>query len=849
MQKYINNGFGSYYQQVSKDSSFTGFFRVLDTLVKITVQILKDAGIELFFLLLFWIIVTKMSQGRDLIVSLFEPDSIYTGWRVVYTVLSAVCLSVSMWIVPAFLFQQRDKRNAGRPGYRSIFREHLFFAHRVLPLIPFWLLAFVLFNGKYTWLWFSLYSLLQLGLLYVFNAKVKGANQRLVFAGVVMVLLVAAILVFWINYENTYLVAKVWLVIILYLLAFLMHFVYHHVDVELLKEHDMAERDENNTIRRYPVNSSFYFFIVLVHLVMIFILFIAKRISYAPESILLYIISLYVFMIDLFVYVINVTHKRKIIATSVIVIIALIYLSPWAHLNLKHFSIDRIDRTSILKGRQRLSFEDRYQKLKDKIANDTSTEPYPIVLISGEGGGSRGALWFSQNLINFDYLTQGRFRDHIFSVSTVSGSSVGLETVFSFWEKTKPGPIDSAWLDVPFKVYTNNFVGSSVNGLLLTDLWKSFIPGDWTRDRNSLLQREEAYVTDTAWRGVLHQNQANLSADSFLLGDDFMNFFYERKGNGIDFKDKPLVLINTCRSNDGRRGIITPVKLVDSVFSDAVDIGGYLYEDLFFKNTKSKDTSARNISFEQACNTSELFPLFSAPMYYDGLGSFVDGGYHENSGLKTTLDVCQKLQRLLSNDPPRDGYGKKKACKIYIVYLKNSPGGKNLYEPLPSEPPFELPLKALSNQPFTGSESFFEERARLMDTTGLQFIQLQLDNKFVADSMEKSYVAAKNGRGKIEHEILRDITGGKDSILNFPLARWLSKSVSRRIRLVSIPIKPKARLNCDDREMIKLLYQIQKRYALSDVAQGPIAAWDPVHKRDLIRDKEEIIKLPRCVDK
>jgi hypothetical protein len=124
-------------------------------------------------------------------------------------------------------------------------------------------------------------------------------------------------------------------------------------------------------------------------------------------------------------------------------------------------------------------------------------------------------------------------------------------------------------------------------------------------------------------------------------------FFYQRSGDSLYFADRPLVFINSCRSNDGRRGIISPVKLTDDVFNDAVDIAGYLYEDSLcnYKNSKLCYTNKSNISFGQACNLSELFPLFSAPAFIDSLGSFVDGGYHENSGLKTTLDVYLQLKK------------------------------------------------------------------------------------------------------------------------------------------------------------------------------------------------------------
>lgn len=851
MQEHFNNGFFSCWKVLRRANPLKGFFGDLQTAFHLIGQIFRDAGVELFFLLLFWIIITKMSQGRDIVVSLFEPEGLYSDGRIFYTILAVMSLSLSMWLIPAFLFQLRDNKNNNRRRYKSIFRQHVFFIHRVIPLVPFWLLAFVLFNGKYTWLWFLLFSAGELGLLWLFYGLFNNWKQRRIAGAVLIVTLMIAMIIFFRVFETTYLTAKIVFSIVLYLLAFITYIGYHQADAEILKEHDQ-EIQERNPVKRYSINSIIYFALALLHVFIVFKLFRTARISLAPESILLYIFSLNVFAIDLFVYLTNITPKIKVIVGTILLIVFILFLTPLLNFNLSHYTVDRIKYQTVLHGKKRLGFEARYQELKKKIEADTSKGPYPIVLISGEGGGSRAALWFSQNLINFDYLTQGRFRDHIFSVSTVSGSTVGLETVFSFWEKTSPGPIHTNWLDVPYTAYSNNFVGSSINGLLLTDLWKTMVPGHWERDRNTVLQDEEAYETELACRMAMGQEYTNLPDEDLLLRKDFMDFFYEKAGDSVRFKNRPLVLINTCRSNDGRRGIISPVKLVDSVFNYAVDIGGYLYDDLFFKNTKSTDTSARNISFEEACNTSELFPLFSAPMYYDSLGSFVDGGYHENSGLKTTLDVYQKLQKMLSIDPPKwKGGDSVKRCEIYIVYLKNSSGEKNLYRPVKSGLPFELPLEALTNQPFEGSESFFEERARLTaDTVGtMQFIQLQLDNKFVVDSTNSSAIET-GGRRTIEQEILRDLRSSDDTTkLNFPLARWLSKSISKRIRFVSIPAKPLGRRDSSDKRMVVLLESIQNRYGLPEVDKKPFENWDPNHKRNINQEEQTTEKEVDSADR
>jgi hypothetical protein len=789
MQTYPNNGFISYWQFLREKSFFkkdnfrSKALRTLQTGIKLTGLILKDAGIELFFLLIFWLIMTGMSQGRDIVVGFFEPGGIYGIGRAVYTILSVISFSVSMWIIPAYLFQKRDNKNRQRNSYNSSFRKHLFFMHRVLPLIPFWLLAFVLFNGDWIKLFFFFFSLAELGLLFLFNHKVKDSNKRNLIIGTVSFLFIVVCVIFFMIFQDEYFEAKAAYAVLLYLLSFLMFFLYHKADMEILQEHEKQDAEPQKPYSKFIINSTVYTIVLILHIAILFILFalpnLFTRFSLAPESILLYIFSVNIFFIDLFVYVINVTPQRQFITIVLLVVIALIYVSPWAKLNLKHYTMDANADSSGLQGKERLTFADRYAILKDSIIAYKRNGPFPIILVSGEGGGSRGGMWFSQNMINFDSVTHGRFRNYVFSISTVSGSSVGLSTLFSYWTETEnQGGDINKWQQLPSRVYANNFVGSSIRGLLLTDFWKTIIPGSWTSDRNSVLQDEESYFTQKACNEISAINTDDIPDSERILKRDFMKFFYEiRGGKPVFRKDIPLVFINTCRSNDGRRGIFSPIKLSNDVFADAIDINGYLYDDSIcnFDGTKCAAGRNKNISFGQACNTSELFPIFSTPAYIDRLGSFVDGGYHENSGLKTTLDVYEKLKDTLRKDPDSS----KLNYQIYIVYLKNGSEEKNLYKPVDSEPPLTLPLKALSSQPFEGSSSYFEERTRFVGNrdSHAEYIEVKLNNRFVSDSLQ---TIKKGKAGMIEKQILRDLK--KDTTLNIPLARWLSKSIIDRIK-------------------------------------------------------------------
>ncbi|NML23315.1 YfhO family protein [Pseudoflavitalea sp. G-6-1-2] len=819
------------------DGFFRKIWKGLRILGKLTSEVLWDAWLELLFLALFWLVIAKMGQGRDLIVSLFEPDGLYTEVRIFFTIVTVIFYSMSMWIIPAVFFQQKDDYADNKPNYESSFHKHLFFAHRILPLIPFWLMSTVLFRQAYADWIFAGFALIEIVILTLFKGseyeprKKEGRDLQAVekkrrtgrkwLMIIVIVLLAVSLVWFAIIYQKKYTEAKRVFALILYLISFLMYFFYNRKDSQLIavvKEHAGQEPKPKTkrynwwaTVKTYKANSLFFAGYLIIQLAIVVYIFKWRpNIDFAPESLLLFLFSFYVLIIDLFFYFINVSNARRFVAGFVFVILVVLYnSSAGINLNLRHYKLDPNPESSLVNQYERLDFQHRYEMLRDSINNRDSIAPYPIILVSGEGGGSRAGMWFSENLIAFDYLTKGKFRDHIFSVSTVSGSSIGLGTVMAFWEQPMKGDsIDKRWLNLPAKVFCNNFVGSSITGSLLTDLWKTFIPVDLsTHDRNNILQDEEAFFTQKALMEVTQEistgsdqeiklpRNIQIPANERILAHDFMSFFYEKDPyhNGIRFRaHMPLVFVNTCRSNDGRRGIFSPIRLSGDYFNDAVDITAYLYDKDVYDEAGNKIPAfrKRNISLGQACNTSELFPVFSASAYIDSLGNFVDGGYHENSGLKTTLDVYRKLSEQLANDTKI----KKGSYKIYILYLKNGETDRDLYKSQRAEPPLLSPVKAFFNQPFTGSAAYFEEKARHIGLdSSVEFVNIALSNRVALDTSITSQRSKKVGL-ELEKEMLNDLvmeidTSKKQMELNFPLARWLSHAVIRRIRMsAQIPL-------------------------------------------------------------
>jgi hypothetical protein len=114
-----------------------------------------------------------------------------------------------------------------------------------------------------------------------------------------------------------------------------------------------------------------------------------------------------------------------------------------------------------------------------------------------------------------------------------------------------------------------------------------------------------------------------------VFGDDFRKHWTAQG-------DAPALLLNTTLVQNGSRVIVAPFQLFDySNFRD-VDID-------MLNGASSPRLSA-------AVSTSARFPVVTPPASYfqaseNRLYLLADGGYHENSGIKTAIDLIRKLQQ------------------------------------------------------------------------------------------------------------------------------------------------------------------------------------------------------------
>lgn len=170
-------------------------------------------------------------------------------------------------------------------------------------------------------------------------------------------------------------------------------------------------------------------------------------------------------------------------------------------------------------------------------------------------------------------------------------------------------------------------------------------------------------------------------AEQYFLSDYLENY---KDTNRFRF---PLFFINTAEVDIGTKSVFSPVLLKD--FSNANN--AYLkFRDCYTSNYKALPLIA-------CVNQGQAFPLINAYNLLHGVGRLGDGGFYENSGTETTLEIYNGLQKIIQRHPEK--YGK---LKIICITILNNPISKEVETD--SKNSILTTLKFLANNPFKGRE-------------------------------------------------------------------------------------------------------------------------------------------------
>jgi hypothetical protein len=252
---------------------------------------------------------------------------------------------------------------------------------------------------------------------------------------------------------------------------------------------------------------------------------------------------------------------------------------------------------------------------------------YPVFLIAAEGGGIRAAYITAQILATIQDHCPA-FAQHVFAVSGVSGGSLGAAVFAGLTARharnepnlpcnvlgvtpptTMRGPADS--------VLAHDFLTPVTGMAVYPDLLQRFLPVSFgVFDRARAL--EDGFTR--AWR------------EAFPDGWGFDSSFYNlRRG---DASAVPALFLNVTQVENGARVVITNL-------SPDSTVAGRL-------TTLSSLDSTINLSMSTAVSLSARFTYITpegAISFASGARQrFVDGGYFENSGAGTILDVIHAIR-------------------------------------------------------------------------------------------------------------------------------------------------------------------------------------------------------------
>lgn len=321
--------------------------------------------------------------------------------------------------------------------------------------------------------------------------------------------------------------------------------------------------------------------------------------------------------------------------------------------------------------------------------------PRPI-LVAASGGASRAAFFTAATLGELVDRTRRRpelndFQNQLFAISSVSGSSTGAAFFTAALRKAGPAginpcqnPTAETWRQCMEDLLSGDFISSTLMGFVYKDAIRGLaapaaMVGLRIPDRAALLERswENQFCRET------RRNAKTCGKEKFLgLEAPFLKVAIQSDQDRAEKKWFPLLFFNGTDADTGRRIVVSPIashmkpegkeSKGDRIFSDAYDFHDLIADLPASDNGRGVGEQAaqpeggleRDVSLSTAALLSARFPLISpAANVRNRKGKLVvrivDGGYFENFGAATTMELAQRLRRAglspfiiqITNDP------------------------------------------------------------------------------------------------------------------------------------------------------------------------------------------------------
>jgi hypothetical protein len=260
-------------------------------------------------------------------------------------------------------------------------------------------------------------------------------------------------------------------------------------------------------------------------------------------------------------------------------------------------------------------------------------EPVPMLIVATAGGGIRAAYWTATVMEAIEAEFQPKaaagnpsdeialakkslLRNLLFAISGVSGGSVGAATYAASVHdlEVHDKPI------APTAYLQNDFLAPGLASMVFIDGPGNVLPDFGQIDRGEALELgfEAASLADGDRAG--------------LLSHSFLSFFPTMEAVSKMHSWRPALLLNATHEETGRRIIASHIKIERGVVFDSYDALQVLNSDI--RLSTAAHNSARFTYISPAGNLS------SATEPTHNRGYVIDGGYFENYGAQTALELA-----------------------------------------------------------------------------------------------------------------------------------------------------------------------------------------------------------------
>jgi hypothetical protein len=288
------------------------------------------------------------------------------------------------------------------------------------------------------------------------------------------------------------------------------------------------------------------------------------------------------------------------------------------------------------------------QWLKSRVAG--SRRVLPVFFVAAEGGGIRAAYWTASVLSALEDEVPG-FSRHVFAMSGVSGGSLG-EAVFAalLAERRSPAAescvvVESALLPCARRMLGRDYLSPALGVMLFPDLVQRFLPFPIPAfDRGRALEQS----WERGWRKTIGGGRFADAFDALWRGDAP--------------EEVPSLFFNSTSVESGKRTVVSNLRISDSTLADVADL--------------HTDTGAR-LPLSTAAHNSARFtyvsPAGRVKNAQSGMtsGHIVDGGYFENSGTATLLEVLNTFMDVVRTPAVRD---RNVDIRPIVIVIINDPG-------------------------------------------------------------------------------------------------------------------------------------------------------------------------------